>query len=270
MNLRDLFRSAPKTAAPVDTPRLTVRVNGRTVATVHTTDIPCDLHPDVALDAPATIEFVDDAGTVHRHHLPADSGWLHLSVRVHPNLGCQADAVVTARPDHASGAAIADDEVAMRFQPFFLPGATAPTLTGRGLFARGLHFAGLVTPGNILLSCECDACGRSFVVRSFHAGFADLGYFYSASGRHTLTVAASLPGAPVALADPDPTALAALEASLPAAPDGTAFAYRNPFRCPHCAAPYVDFTSHPEQRAGEYYGLYFPETPPIRFAPPTR
>ncbi|MCC2978076.1 hypothetical protein LK533_15540 [Sphingomonas sp. PL-96] len=267
MGLRNLFRAARQQTPEKQDRLLVVRVNGREVASVGQGDVPCEICPDVQLDAPATIDFEDSAGTVHRHQLPAEQGWLHLSVRVHPHLGCQADAVVTERPEHSSGAPIGEDEIGIRFQPFFLPEAPSiPALDGRGLFARGLHFSGLVTPGNILLSCECDRCARTFLVRSFHAGFGETAYFYSGSSRYTLTVDARLEGAPAPLSDPDPEALAALEARLPAAPDGSRFAYQNPFRCPHCDAPFIDFVAHPEQRAGEYYGLYLPEAPPIRFA----
>lgn len=265
MNWRNLF-GGDKPAPTQRTALLIVRVNGREVATIDAGDVPCEVTPAVELDAAATIEFEDAAGTVHRHHVPADRGWLQFSVRVHPTLGCQAEAVVTAKPDHPSGAALGEDEIGIRFQPFFLAGAPAPAaLAGRGLFARGLHFAGLITPGYILLSCECDRCARTFIARSFHAGFAQVAYFYSESGRYTLTVHAGVEGAPAPLSEPDPAALAACEARLPDAPDGTRFAWLNPFRCPHCSAPFVDFATFPDQRAGEYYGLYWPDTPPIRF-----
>ncbi len=246
-------------------PLLIVRVDGVEVAAIGAPDIPCEVERDIAIDGAATIEFDDAAGVVHRHHLPAYRGWLHLNLRVHPNLGCQADAVATAQPEYIAGAAIGDDEIGIRFQPFVLAGGPSIDLHGRGLFARGLHFSGRVTPGNILLSCECDRCARTFVARSFHAGFAESGYFYSESGRYTLTVDGAVDGAPVPPSDPEPAAFAALEARLPAAPDGTRFAWRNSFRCPHCGAPYVDFIAHPQQRAGESYGLYLPDTPPSRF-----
>lgn len=269
IRFRDLIpgrRAAPPPPVQDEQRLLVVRVDGVEVAAIGALDIPCEVEHAVAIDGAATIEFEDVAGVVHRHHVPAYRGWLHLNVRIHPNLGCQADAVATANPEHTAGAAVGDDEIGMRFQPFILFGGAAIDLRGRGLFARGLHFSGLVTPGNILLSCECDHCAQTFIARSFHAGFAQSGYFYSESGHYTLVVDGAIEGAPVPLSDPEPGALAALEARLPLAPDGTGFAYRNAFRCPHCSAPYVDFIAHPEQRAGEYYGLYLPDTPPIRFA----
>ena len=244
---------------------LKLRVDGKDIATIFADQVPCEIVPDVHVTGDATIEFEDAAGTLHRHIVPAGVGWLHISVRVHAGLGCQADTVFSATETHEAGIPLGEDEVGVRFQPFFLAGAhNVPDLRGRGLFARGLHFRGTVTPGGILLSCECDACQRTFLVRSFHAGFADQAYFYSASGRYTLVMPATIEGAPAVLTAPDAAALQAVENALPLAPDGTRFAYRNPFRCPHCAAPYIDFAAHPNERQGEYYGLYFPDTPPIR------
>ena len=270
MSLRSMFGSwsgGGDPAEPKEARLLIVRVNGTEVGVVRPGDQPCELLPDIELEAAGVVEFEDAAGTCHQHHLPASTGWAHLSVRVHATLGCQADAIVTANPNQVSGAPLAEGDVGVRFQPFFLAGAVNPPIsTGRGLFARGLHFSGTVTPGNILLSCECDQCRRTFLVRSFHAGFSEVGYFYSGSGRHTLTVDARVPGAPAALSEPDPAELAALEARLPPAPDGTRYAWLNPFRCPHCEAPYIDFAAHPGERQREYYGLHFPDTPPVRFA----
>ncbi|WP_420138008.1 hypothetical protein [Sphingomonas sp.] len=247
---------------------LKILVDGKDVAVVRADQVPCEITPDVPVTGAALVEFVDAAGTSHRHALPDGPAWLHLSVRVHASLGCQADAVVTAAPTHAAGAPLGDEDIGVRFQPFFLAGApSVPDLTGQGLFARGLHFSGTITPGNILLGCECDVCHRSLLVRSFHAGFSNRAYFYSASGRYTLTIDSQADGAPAALSQPDASALRRLEARLPRAPDGTGFTYLNPFRCPHCSAPYIDFPTHPQIRPSEYYGLYFPDVPPIHVDP---
>lgn len=92
-------------------------------------------------------------------------------------------------------------------------------------------------------------------------------YFYSGSGRYTLIVNGHVAGAPVPLAEPDVTALLRLEAALPPAPDGTRFAYGNPFRCPNCAAAHIDFTAHPGEREAEYYGLHLADARPIHYDP---
>lgn len=88
---------------------------------------------------------------------------------------------------------------------------------------------------------------------------------YSDSGVYTLVIDEHVPGAPPAMGKPDTNALRALEAVLPAAPDGTPFRYINPFRCPHCHQPYIDFRTHPELRENEYYGNYLFGVAPVRY-----
>jgi hypothetical protein len=88
---------------------------------------------------------------------------------------------------------------------------------------------------------------------------------YSDSGRNTIVIDDTIPGAPLPLAGPDMTAIAALERQLPRAPDGTSFKYANPFRCPECSASFVDFETHPGQREQEYYGLYLPNSELLHF-----
>jgi hypothetical protein len=90
--------------------------------------------------------------------------------------------------------------------------------------------------------------------------------FYSDSGKYTITVSDRVPGCPAALTEPDPMELAALEAALPLAPDGTRFKYSNPFRCPHCATVH-DFGQNLKDRRGEYYGNYFVGSELLRYEP---
>ena len=211
------------------------------------------------------LAFRDSAGVAYEHLLGFEKGWLHLSVRVHPNLACQTDCLVSENEkvgelDFQKGLING-----IRFQPFYLPGckANATELVGRGLFYRGLHFSGTITPGNVSLSCICDACRRSFRLQSFHAGFGNCGYFYSDSGIHTLIVAGNVEGCPPAMGKPDPETLARLESRLPQCQkDRTAFRYFNSLRCPHCKAAYINFQKFPSERETEYYGNYFyGETP---------
>ena len=248
---------------------LKVLVDGGSLCTVTSDGLPCELTPAAAVRPGSEVSFLAADGTEHRHALGEVKGWAHFSVRVHGNRACQADCVVTNSPNFDATAFNRGEAVGIRFQPFFLPGSTVTNseLKGKGLFARGLHFSGRVTPGNTLLSCECDCCHRSFLIRSYHAGFSNSGYFYSGSGKYTLTVSSYLTGAPAALAEPEPVALAALEARLPEAPDGSRFAYLNPFRCPHCSAPYIDFAAHPGSRSNEYYGNYFAGSDLLRYEP---
>src|SRR5690606_6694706 len=97
------------------------------------------------------------------------------------------------------------------------------------------------------LSCCCDACYKSFRLLSYHMGFSAQGYFYSGSGTQTLLLPDYTPGCPPVTGKPpeDMEALAALEARLPLASDGTRFSCMNALCCPHCGEAYIDFASRP-------------------------
>lgn len=250
-------------------PLLRVCANGTEIAAVAARDVPTELTPVVQMPANSYVEFKDSTGGARRHDLGDYAGWFHFSVRVQPNLACQVDCVITDSRELQDEEVRAGRARGVRFQPFFLPSATVgeEVFVGRGLFRRGLHYGGQVTQGWISLSCVCDRCRRSFLIRSFHSGFSGMAYFYSGSGQYTLTVSEHAPGAPVALSSPDREALARLEGDLPLAPDGSAFGYWNPFRCPHCHAAYIDFETHPEERPAEYYGNYFPGIDLVRYEP---
>lgn len=248
---------------------LRVIINGNEVCSVPEEEVPCEKTPVAQIRPHSVLELVDWQGVTHRHALGIAAGWCHLSVRVHQSLGCQADCIISDSETFDPEAFSKGKATGIRFQPFFVSGAKVrhEDLYGKGLFARGLHFAGSITPGNTVLSCECDRCKRSFQIRSFHAGFSNSGYFYSDSGRYTIAVGDHVAGCPVAMGEPDPLELEKLESTLPLAPDGTRYKYLNPFRCPHCDAPYIDFGAHPEERAGEYYGNFFVGSELQRYEP---
>ncbi|SFB13510.1 hypothetical protein SAMN04515620_1203 [Collimonas sp. OK607] len=252
-----------------ESPLLIVKADGKELCRVFLGDVPCEKNPSAKIEQNGTIEFVDAQGISHLHGAGLHSGWFHFSVRAHPNLACQSDCVITQSEKYDSEAFGRGDAIGIRFQPFFLSGAEIKneSLYGKGLFARGLHFSGTVTSGNVILSCECDHCKKSFQIRSYHAGFSNSGYFYSDSGKYTITVDDQVSGCPAALAVPNPLELAALEAALPVAPDGTRYRYTNPFRCPHCSTPYIDFSSNPNERPREYYGNYFVDSKLLRYEP---
>jgi hypothetical protein len=241
---------------------LRVDFGGTEIAAAPTDQLPVELQPNIAWSGrPGPLTLTDARGTSTVFDLdvvPADeAACAALSIRVFKEGVVQADCLLgkDALPtvaDFNAGRALG-----LRLQPFFLPALreTVPDTRGRGLFDRGLHYGGHVTPGNVSLLCLCDECRATIRLRSFHAGFSHLGYFYCASGTHTLTVPSQLPGAPAARAQPDPQLLAALEARLPPCAEcGKPFAYLNPLRCPRCAAPFIDFRSDPEMRPAEYYG----------------
>jgi hypothetical protein len=245
---------------------LNISVEGKLVAGVERGHLPFEERWTMKIDGPAAIQFVDSAGTTHDHEIPSPTGWLHLEVFISIDLTCQASAIASSRKIRAPDERIGDDEIAMRIQPFFLAGADAvPDLAGEGLFARGLHFGGTITPSNMLLSCRCDACGQSFLGQSNHTGWLDQTYFYSESGRFTLITDIRVGVAERGNTEPDYASMEALVKALPSAPDGSKFSYSNPFRCPYCAAAYIDFQKHPDLHDREYYLLRHIDTPLLRF-----
>lgn len=243
-------------------PIVRIWLNDKPISTVDRSQVPLDRLWTVAFDEHPKIRFEDAEGISYAHDIPASSGWLHLGVTIQANLACLSTAVASPREARDPKARIENDEIAVRFQPFFLAGADdVPDLTGQGLFARGLHFGGIITPSSILLSCRCDACSQSFLCRSFHTGWGGETYFYSASGRFTLAAKTWVGATRKGMSEPDYATMQALEDALPVAPDGTTFSYNNPFRCPHCAAAYIDFEAHPGLHEREYYGLRLDDTP---------
>jgi hypothetical protein len=254
---------------PEPTPILSVFVNGMEVASITESELPCEKKPTLQLERNSIIEFVDSKGSHIVHSLGASEGWFHFSIRLQKSLACQADCAITKGEIYDPAAFSKGEVTGIRFQPFFLPGAGTSNdiFAGRGLFKRGLHYSGSVTNGAIRISCLCDHCKKSFLIRSYHTGFSEAGYFYSDSGAFTLTVSSYIPGAPAALSVPDPVQLAELEMKLPKAPDGTSFRFANPFRCPHCHEPYIDFQRFPEERKVEYYGNYFVDDRLLKYEP---
>ena len=226
------------------------------------------LEPTIALHERApSIELQEGSAPVARYRLdptaavPDLTGWtLHASVRVLDSFAVMMDGLLTPTPvppEPASRSACKG----VRFQPLFLRRQDRIPLEGQGLFARGLHFSGKITPSNVRLCCVCDSCAEPFTLQSFHAGFGDnfgLGqYFYCERGIHTLGVDThALEGCPRQLApEIDLEQLRSVEARLPPCAEcGTAFRYYHPLRCPHCAAPVIDFERFPAMRPGEYYG----------------
>ena len=248
---------------------LIISLDDAELANVSPGELPLEKRPVVKLShRGAVLKFTDASGPVYSHTLAFEEGWLHLSVRVHPNLACQADCLISDSENTSEADFQRGKSSGIRFQPFYLAGCAGnpAELNGRGLFFRGMHFSGTITPGNVSLSCICDSCRRCFRLQSFHAGFGNCGYFYSDSGVHTLIVDGDVKGCPPAMGKPDVEAVACLEKRLPkSSKDGTAFRYANSLRCPHCGAAYIDFQKFPKDRETEYYGNYLYGEKPDRF-----
>jgi hypothetical protein len=225
---------------------LTILVDDIVLRVCTLDDPPLDLTLRTFVGPKTSVLTLDQpTGTRHQFALNFEQEAFDLRMRLHESFALELDGTC-----HHQG---------IRFQPIILDVSrvAAPETRGRGLIARGFHLPGEVTPSDVSEACICDDCGGSFRLHAFHAGFSDIAYFYSASGKFTLVVNGTEPGAPVPLSDPDPVALAALEARLPPAPDGSRFSYLNALRCPHCKVPYIDFARHPEMRPKEYYGHTF-------------
>ena len=245
---------------PIEAPILSVFHDDNLVCEIKKTELLCEKTPIVFVgNMGSQLRFVHDAGAEHCHKLSYESGYFHLHVRVNEKFGCQADCLVSTDKEIAPDAFENLEVNGIRFQPFLLSCSriSKEQFKGRGLFYRGLHFFDRVTPGNVSLSCICDECAKNFRIKSFHAGFSEMGYFYSGSGRETLVLSDKIKGCPPAFGEANMAEVRELEAKLPKAKDGTSFSYLNGFRCPHCGAKYIDFESNPIDRKVEYYGNYF-------------
>lgn len=213
---------------------------------------------------PPVLNFYED-GVLYRSFTiePKDENpdltgqYFHASIRINANSSVQVDGFISKNKKsyNESGEGI-------RFQPFFLSDNDDKNrlLKGKGMFERGLHYAGRITPANIRLVCLCDSCNNSFSVRHFHAGFSQVQYFYSSNSKETLMVPYNTDGfakmpsqLQIEINEQD---LVEVEAKLPFTSDGS-FAYYNNFKCPHCGDDYINFQQNKEIRPGEYYANYY-------------
>ena len=211
----------------------------------------------------ASLSFVASSGKTYRHDLQSAVkdgwSWIHLSVMVSDVFGVGADALLGNSdnpPEAEFRTGMADG---MRFQPISLPEMEGGEmdLSGQGLFQRGFHKSGVVTPANLTLSCICDFCEKSFRLQSLHAGFEGITYMYCSGGPHTLFALKTYPDAPPVFGPPDLASVERFEARLPECLEcGGNFKYYNSFLCPHCSKPYIDFERFPYLRELEYYANY--------------
>jgi hypothetical protein len=192
--------------------------------------------------------------------------FLHSSIRVLSSSAVMIDGIISRSAKTCSKWTEADYE-GVRFQPFFLSDKNDNNvrLIGKGLFERGLHFSGVVTPSGIRSICICDNCRLSFTLQHFHAGFSEIQYFYSTNSKETLLIPyKSIENLPVQLQQGiDSSELEILESKLPrpSSNDGV-FRYYNSFKCPSCLTPFIDFEKYKEIRTQEYYGnVYINEKP---------
>ncbi len=186
--------------------------------------------------------------------------YFHSSIRVLKNSAVMIDGVISKnKKTHPK---IQDQNFeAIRFQPFFLSNKENENLklVGSGLFERGLHFSGKVTPLNIRNICICDNCKKSFSIQHFHAGFSEMQYFYSTDSKETIAIRyVEMENLPTQLQkEIDLNILEKIERQLPKPTNGNGkFKYYNSFRCPHCNSKFIDFETKKDLRSTEYYGNY--------------
>jgi hypothetical protein len=182
--------------------------------------------------------------------------YLHSSIRINANSSVQIDGIISN-----SRTEFDKNGEGIRFQPFFLSDKEDKNkeMRGQGMFNRGLHYSGLVSPTSIRLICVCDDCKKSFGVQFFHAGFSEMQYFYSSNSKETLVVPYSndIGKVPFQIQkDINEDELYELENKLPKTEDGK-FEYYNAFKCPHCYADFINFRNNKESRPNEYYVNYY-------------
>ncbi|MHB9130699.1 MAG: hypothetical protein ACYDBB_06375 [Armatimonadota bacterium] len=237
-----------------------------------------------ASDTPDIAVYEDDTLCIQYHIDPLlinpslAGQFLHTSIRVLANYGLMIDGIITKtadvlRPwnhDQRTGARRFDFDEAIRFHPVFLSPAAHSNAenVGKGLFSRGLHFPGHVTPTSVRACCVCDACRQSFSLHHIHLGFSNAQAFYCENGIHTLLVGYDQMPEIMQLnrADLAQAEIQVIDAKLPLCTEcGSSFRCFNPLRCPHCHEPYIDFLKYPALRQSEYYGYYFINQTPQHF-----
>lgn len=184
--------------------------------------------------------------------------FFHSSIRVFKNSAVMIDGIISNDrnkcPDWQE-----DNYEAIRLQPFYLSDKEQKNekLKGAGLFQRGLHVSGTVTPSSVRVICICDSCQKSFTLQHFHAGFSEAQYFYSSDSKRTLIVPyGQIENMTIQLQETiDEKTLELVEEQLPKLTNGHgSYKYYNPFRCPHCGSAYIDFENNKDLRRSEYYG----------------
>jgi hypothetical protein len=248
------------TESKKDTTILTALLGTQEIARITHRQAPVELRPSVPITSD-TLTFIDSRAKAYNYDLSSirreRAKWLHISIRVSDQFTAQMDGLVndtSSVPEQLRGP---NAPMGIRFQPMYLPECPKDPaeLMGKGLFFRGLHYPGWVTPGSVSLMCICDYCAKSFRLQSFHAGFGFQLYFYCDMGTHTLVIPDSVIGAPPLTGLVDPEVVSEFDARLPRCERcGGHFKYYNPLRCPHCHQPYIDFDRYPRVRAVEYYG----------------
>ena len=148
----------------------------------------------------------------------------------------QVSGVISSSPEAKD--TVAWDDIIYRFE-VYIPTAGKHAeeyrrlLEGASLEEKALFFRGSSTHGNVILLGICSSCRRSFAFRTLDFAALEALPAYSDDG---LDVAA------FSVAE---SRLAAEDPRWSAAFGEKQFRFANPFRCPHCGHPYLDYLKYP-------------------------
>lgn len=147
----------------------------------------------------------------------------------------QLDGFISDTPEER---AITTSDIGYRMEGHFLAmgGHTAikrrEMNRGQDLPMKGLKYPGYTTPSNIRLVGICPKCGKSFTFHGYAFYMAQSDVAYSDDGLDCCVIESY---------GIDPNTWSYTE-------DGKTFRYYNPFCCPHCNEPYIDYKAHPENK----------------------
>jgi len=238
----------------------------RPIASIDEHALPIELDLAVSWpDEPRSLVLVDRVGRISTFDFsvvpPEEASFGALSIRVSRAGAFQVDCLLGRDSIPTPSEFFEGKVLGLRLQPILLPDtSTAQVLAkGQGMFARGLHYPGILTRSNVSLLCICDDCRKSFRLQPFHSGFGQSEYFYCETGTHTLMLDSTILSS---LNESTTGGLrnrsSDLERHLPPCDIcQNSFRYLNPLRCPRCHAPYIDFERYPDIRPQEYYGNFF-------------
>ena len=110
------------------------------------------------------------------------------------------------------------------------------------------------------MNLRCPACGSDIAFEqpyAYHAGFSNQGFLYNDAGNATLVWSSFDPYYVALVGDVhpwmlDPDKRTSFEGALTPAPDGGAWRFANPPRCPACAAAIAE----PPATGNIYYFVY--------------
>lgn len=166
--------------------------------------------------------------------------YFHFSVRLSiigdpPVPVAQIDGFISDTPVDRE---MTSDDIGYRMEGYFLAlggesGKRRYEMTwGQDLPMKGLKYLGYTTPSNVRLIGICPVCKRSFCFHGYSFYLTQNDVAYSDDGLDCCVI--------------QPHNIDADTWSYET--EGKTFRYYNSFHCPRCAAPYIDYKKHPENK----------------------